>query len=296
MELNLANAPCSWGIEFADNPENPPWNQVLREMSLAGYKATELGPLGYLPTDGGKLSTALKEQQLKLIAGTLFDYLHKPEERKRILQKTETTCRILKEQGAEFLVVIDHVSSPRTDEAGQKETATRLDDARWSEMMFTLKRVGEICNANGITATLHPHAGTYIEYEDEVIRAMDELPASLISLCVDTGHCVYAGMDPADVIKRYRDRVRYLHFKDIQQDVHAHAVKEGIDFYNAIGQNIFCPLGEGCVDFSSVKQALNEINFTGWVTVEQDTDPAAKNDVQTDAEKSRVFIENTILA
>ncbi|MFD2178274.1 TIM barrel protein [Veronia pacifica] len=295
MKLNLANAPCSWGIEFADNPDNPLWSQVLHEMKQSGYQATELGPLGYLPTENTELADVLREYSLKLIAGTLFDYLHRPEERERILEKTEITCQILKEQGAEFLVVIDHVCSPRTDEAGQKDTATRLNDSQWDEMIKTLKGVGEICNRFGIVATLHPHAGTFIEYQDEVDKAMRDLPNDLMSLCVDTGHCVYAGIDPAALITQYAERVKYLHFKDIQKDVLVRSVKEGIDFYKAIALNIFCPLGEGCVDFSAVRESLTDINFNGWVTVEQDTDPAAGHDVSTDAEKSRVFIENTII-
>ncbi len=158
MELKIANAPCSWGVEFADNPANPAWQTVLDEISDAGYLATELGPLGYLPTESGSLGSALSKRSLKLIAGTLFVHLHREDERENICRITHETCRILTEQGAEFLVVIDHVSSPRTDEAGQVETATRLNDRQWQAMMETLKEVGRICLQYGITPTLHPHA------------------------------------------------------------------------------------------------------------------------------------------
>lgn len=296
MELKIANAPCSWGIEFADNPANPTWQTVLDEIAGAGYGATELGPLGYLPTDKAALNEALSARSLGLIAGTLFVHLHKPEEREAILEKTRVTCQILKEQGADFLVVIDHVSSPRTDQAGQVETATRLNDEQWAEMMETLRGVGTVCAEYGITPTLHAHAGTYIEYRDELDKAMRDLPPELMSLCVDTGHCVYAGMDPSEVLRTYKDRVKYLHFKDINADVHAVSVKAGTDFYTAIGNNIFCPLGQGCVDFDEVRQTLIDIDFNGWVTVEQDTDPAAKSDAKTDAEKSRAFIEKAVIA
>ncbi|OEE67736.1 inosose dehydratase [Enterovibrio norvegicus FF-33] len=295
MELKIANAPCSWGIEFADNPANPLWQTVLDEIAGAGYGATELGPLGYLPTDPQALRSALTARTLGLVAGTLFVHLHKAEEREAIFEKTHTTCQILNEQGAEFLVVIDHVSSPRTDEAGQAKTATRLNDEQWDAMMETLRGVGEICAQYNVTPTLHAHAGTYIEYRDELDRAMRDLPAELMSLCVDTGHCVYAGMDPSDVLRTYKDRVKYLHFKDINADVLAASVATGTDFYTAIGNNIFCPLGQGCVDFSDVRQTLIDIDFKGWVTVEQDTDPTAKSDAKTDAEQSRAFIEKTVL-
>ncbi|BDU36777.1 MULTISPECIES: TIM barrel protein [Vibrio] len=296
MELKLANAPCSWGIEFPDNPDNPTWERVLNEISLSGYKATELGPLGYLPQDQQVLEKELSQRELDLIAGTLFVHLHRQDNREAIYTQTRKVCQILQQQNAKYLVVIDHVSSPRTDQAGQVDTATRLSPESWSFMMDTLKEVGRICADYGITPTLHPHAGTYIEYRDELDRAMNDLPPELMSLCVDTGHCIYAGMDPCEVLSTYRDRVKYLHFKDINAAVHKESVANGVDFYSAIGNNIFCPLGEGCVDFDAVKHTLIEIDFKGWVTVEQDTDPKAKSDAKTDAERSRTFIEQTILA
>ncbi|MBD1558238.1 TIM barrel protein [Vibrio sp. S9_S30] len=296
MELKLANAPCSWGIEFPDNPDNPSWQTVLNEISSSGYKATELGPLGYLPQDRDRLGKELSSRGLELIAGTLFVHLHRVEDRPIILEKTKTVCQILQDQNAKYLVIIDHVSSPRTDQAGQVETATRLSDESWHHMMNTLTEVGRICTEFGIVPTLHAHAGTFIEYRDELDRAMKDLPPEIMSLCVDTGHCVYAGMDPCDVLVTYKDRVKYLHFKDINPDVHEMSVANGVDFYKAIGNNIFCPLGEGCVDFDKVKQTLIDIDFKGWVTVEQDTDPSVKSDARTDAERSRVFIEQTILS
>ena len=44
MTIRIGNAPCSWGVEFADDKRNPPWQHVLRECAEAGYKGIELGP------------------------------------------------------------------------------------------------------------------------------------------------------------------------------------------------------------------------------------------------------------
>jgi inosose dehydratase len=295
MKLRLSNAPCSWGIEFADNPTNPAWETVLSETSQAGYKATELGPLGYLPTDPDTLSDKLQQYDLKLIAGTIFKHLHDPSQREAILAYTHETCQVMQPQGAKYMVVIDHVSSPRTDQAGQIEIADRLPHSHWAEMMNTITELSIICQSYGITPVLHPHAGTYIEYRDEIDRAMNDLDANLVKLCVDTGHSIYAGINPAELILSYRDRVEYLHFKDINKLVHDKATAEGIDFYTAIGQGIFCPLGNGCVNFEEIRQTLNDINYDGWVTVEQDVDPALDNSSLEDAQKSLAFIHEKVV-
>jgi inosose dehydratase len=44
----------------------------------------------------------------------------------------------------------------------------------------------------GVESTLHAHTGSYIEYEDELDRAMNDLPEALVGLCIDTGHAAYA--------------------------------------------------------------------------------------------------------
>ena len=31
MSIRIGNAPCSWGVEFAEDPRNPPWRRVLQE-------------------------------------------------------------------------------------------------------------------------------------------------------------------------------------------------------------------------------------------------------------------------
>ena len=43
MKLRIGNAPCSWAVEFADDPRNPPWELVLDETLKAGYEGIEPG-------------------------------------------------------------------------------------------------------------------------------------------------------------------------------------------------------------------------------------------------------------
>ncbi|RVU84707.1 inosose dehydratase [Leucothrix sargassi] len=292
MNIQLSNAPCSWGIEFADAPKNPPWERVLDEIHEAGYSGTELGPLGYLPTDINELTSALAQRELSVVAGTLFKHLHKAEEYDNIIAFTRKNCEVLQQVNAKYMVMISHVCSPRTDEAGQVETATRLNDREWQQMMKTITDCADICLEYGITPTLHAHTGSYIEYEDELDRAMQDLDFDKVKLCIDTGHCLYAGMDPAAILRRYADRVAYVHFKDIKADVHAHTVENSVDFYSAISNGIFCPIGQGAVDFDDVFAALNENNFAGWITVEQDIDPESPHSPKQFAIDSRNYINS----
>ena len=78
MTIRIGNAPCSWGVEFADDPRNPPWRSVLKECAAAGYKGIELGPIGFMPEDPAILGEALAEHGLTLIGGVVFRPFHDP--------------------------------------------------------------------------------------------------------------------------------------------------------------------------------------------------------------------------
>ena len=81
-------------------------------------------------------------------------------------------------------------------------------------MMDTIREISAIAKQHKIRVVVHPHAGGYIEYQDEIDRALYDLPHSDVGLCLDTGHLYYAGMDPAQSLIDYADRLEYVHFKD----------------------------------------------------------------------------------
>lgn len=274
VTYQLANAPCSWGVDFPDRPGNPAWTKVLDEAAKAGFSAIDLGPVGYFPTDPSKLRDELSKRNLRLSAGGLFDPLTDQRAFEKVVGKTKRTCAILKELEAPRLVIIDCVSEERGKYAGRSSDAPRLSSDDWKAMIGRIIELAKIAkNDYGVKSYLHAHAGCYIEYEDELDRAMADLPDDLVGLCVDTGHSAYAGIDPVDLIRRYGSRIGHMHFKNIDKDVHAACVADGTGFFDAIARGIFCPLGKGVVDFVAIRDALAAIDYRGMAVVEQDVDP-----------------------
>jgi inosose dehydratase len=293
MTIRIGNAPCSWGVEFADDPRNPPWRQVLSDGAAAGYTGIELGPIGFMPEDPVILGEALAEAGLELIGGVVFRPFHDPGKWDEVLDAATRTCKALASHGARHLVLIDSISPRRAPTAGRAEAAEQMDLSEWTAFRDRIATVAKLgAEEYGLTVGIHAHAAGFIDFEPELERLLDEVDEGILKICFDTGHHSYAGFDPVAFMRRHIGRISYMHFKDINPKVKADVIARSTDFYDACGQGIFCNLGTGDVDFPTVRQILLDAGFEGWCTVEQDCDPTLDVSPIDDARKNRAYLKS----
>ncbi len=290
--IQIGNAPCSWGVEFADDDRNPTWQTVLKECAEAGYTGIELGPVGFMPEDPAVLADGLAEHKLELIGGVVFRAFHDPEAWDDVLDGTVRTCKALVAHGAEHLVLIDSISPRRAPTAGRADEAEQMEKAEWEAYRDRIKEAAKIGVDHGLTVGIHAHAAGFMDFEPELERLLDEVDESILKICFDTGHHSYAGFDPVAFMERHIGRISYMHFKDIDPEVKADVIANRTGFYDACGQGIFCNLGEGDVDFPRVRENLLENGFEGWCTVEQDCDPTLDISPIDDARANREYLQS----
>lgn len=293
MSITIGNAPCSWGVEFAQDERNPHWQTVLKECAEAGYTGIELGPVGYMPEDPVELGEALEQHGLTLIGGVVFRAFHDPAQWEDVLDGARRTCEALTAHNAKHFVLIDSISPRRAPTAGRAGEAQQMDDTEWAayrDRLVTIAKMG--AEEYGLIPELHPHAGGFMDFEPEVERFLNEVDASVMKLCIDTGHCTYAGFDPVAFMKRHMDRITYVHFKSTDPKIKAQAIANRTGFYDACGQGIFCNLADGEVDFPGVRQLLLDTGYEGWCTIEQDCDPTLDPDPVGDAKANREYLQS----
>ncbi|MEM6467322.1 MAG: TIM barrel protein [Pseudomonadota bacterium] len=290
--IEIGNAPCSWGVEFAGDPRNPPWRQVLAENAAAGFRGIELGPVGFMPEDPVELGEALSEHEQTLIGGVVFRPFHDPAAWDDVLDGAVRTCKALVAHGAQHLVLIDSISPRRAPTAGRADAAEKMDQAEWSAFRDRIAHVAKMgAEDYGLTVGIHAHAAGFMDFEPELERLLDEVDDAILKICFDTGHHSYAGFDPVAFMTRHMGRISYMHFKDINPSVKADVIAKGTGFYEACGQGIFCNLGDGDVAFPEVRQVLLDAGFEGWCTVEQDCDPTLPDtDPLGDAKTNRAYL------
>ncbi|MCB9993547.1 MAG: TIM barrel protein [Hyphomicrobiaceae bacterium] len=301
-QIVVTTAPCCWGVDDVNNPHLPAWEKVLDEAALAGFGGLELGPYGYMPLDAARVSEALNARGLVIVAGTIFDDLVDPANRENLLRQTEEICTLItalpkpatfpgQPFGAPYLTVMDWGHDDRDYAAGHADRAVRLDDAAWAGMMANIRAIAELARERfGVRAVIHPHAGGYIEFADEIENLARDIPAEVAGFCIDTGHTAYAGMDPVAILEKYWDRIHYIHFKDIDPNVFQTVMGERIRFFDACAKGVMCPIGRGNIDYAAIHSFLASRGYAGYITIEQERDPRNSGSVLDDLVASRSFL------
>ncbi len=257
----IAGAPISWGVcEVPGWGYQLPPDRVLTEMREIGLAATELGPEGFLPAEPEAMADVLARHRLHAIGGFTPLLLHRPDH-DPLCDVIDVLARYAA-TGARTLVL-----SADSGVAGY-DTRPTLETQGWATLLANLDRIDAVAAEHNVRAVLHPHVGTMIENGDEVQRVLE---GSSISLCLDTGHLLIGGTDPAELTRQVPRRIAHTHMKDVDLGL-ARQVQSGRRTYTeAVRDGMYRPLGSGDVDVAAIVGHLRRQGYDGWYVVEQDT-------------------------
>ncbi|WP_138442374.1 sugar phosphate isomerase/epimerase family protein [Sinomonas susongensis] len=239
-----------------------PMDRAVKDIASAGYEGVEVfdGNLVEYADRPDELRGILDEAGVQLVSvysGANFVYADiLPDELHRIRRSAELAA----EFGAERLVV-----------GGGARRAAGTTDQDYGRLGAALDQVAEIAEGFGLEASYHPHLSTIVEGEEELERLMG---LTRIGFCPDTAHLAAAGADPAALIRKYPDRLRHVHLKDLSKEPFS-----------------FLPLGEGELDFPDIIQAIKESGYESWLMVELDE---YDGDPRAAAEISRKYLEKLL--
>jgi inosose dehydratase len=239
-----------------------PQERVLGEIAELGLDATELGPLGFLPSDPAALRGLLGRYGLRLVGGFVPAVLHRRDRLDAELSALDRAAALLAAGRADVLVL----AAASEDES--YEHAPELSEAEWATLVEGLEEAGRVADRHGLVSALHPHYGTVVERADHVDRVLE---TSRTALCIDTGHLLVGGADPLAVTEAADGRVAHVHLKDVDARV-AMQVRAGtIGYRDAVAAGLYRPLGVGDVDVAALVRLLEDRGYDGWYVLEQDT-------------------------
>ena len=94
-----------------------------------------------------------------------------------------------------------------------------------------------------------------------------------MSLCLDTGHVAYGGGDNIDLIRRYSERIGYVHIKQMDPAILQQVRDEGLGFGEAVKRGVCVEPPAGRAQPGRHRHRTVELDAELFVIVEQDLYP-----------------------
>jgi len=289
--VQLAIAPIAWTND--DLPElgkENTFEQCISEMALAGFSGSEIG--NKYPKDPAVLKRALELRNLRIASAWFSSFLTtKP------LEETVGAFKqhrdFLQAMGAKVIVVSEQGHSIQ----GMQEVPILVDKpiftaAEWNLLAKGLEELGRLAADKDMKIVFHHHMGTGVQTTEEIDKLMEMTDPSLVYLLFDTGHLIFSGEKPEEVLKKHIKRIKHVHLKDIRGEVLEQVKAQKMSFLQAVKEGVMTVPGDGIIDFKPLFDILSENQYEGWFVVEAEQDPA-KADPLEYALKARVFIKET---
>jgi sugar phosphate isomerase/epimerase len=206
---------------------------TLRLLAEQGYRAVEFAGFGGVPAED--LRGVLNELNMRAVAAHIgLDALQ---------QEPEGVVADLRTLGCDYAVVAYVVEERRGS----------LEQVR--EVASILNRNGEICREGGLGFAYHNHAFEFAPVGGNTMFdvLLEETDPRLVAFELDVYWLRYAGIEPAEMLRRLSGRVPLVHIKDM-------AATEGQEP---------APVGEGVFEWREVLAACDAAGVE-WYIVEQD--------------------------
>ena len=293
--IEIANAPVSYGafeLTVGIMPDVPAADEVLDEVAGAGYTGIDLGPVGYFGR-GKELADSLSSRDLGLSGGffelPFSDRERMPQALKDLDGLLDVFDAVASQDGLKPKPTLaDAGSDLRRSRPGQGATDRSLgfSGEQWKRFAEDLEAAIAKCRERGYEPTFHHETGTHVEAPWEIEKVLE---LTSIGLCLDTGHLLLGGGDPARAMREWRDRINHMHLKDAKRSVVEQIVREAAPVSEIWKRQAFCRLGEGDLDVDGVLEQLKD-GYSGWLVVEQDVLPDRDGRAAADQRANREYL------
>jgi inosose dehydratase len=249
-----------------------PIQEAIQDMHDLGLDGIEYSPrAGELERNGltrESFRDLLGEKKLAVSAHYWGAPFYDTTRKQETLASFQQTIESLKFYGAKNIVIGPGSRSIDTPFKLIRESAPLLNE------------LGKIAVDQGVQIGIHPHYNTFIETPDEINLVMELTNPEYVYLSPDTGHLALGGGNVLDILRTYKTRLNYFHFKDVAGQV----VRP--DFEANVRE-----LGKGEIDFPAIMAFLKEIKFKGWINQEQDVTSLPPHD---SAAESMAYIDSKL--
>lgn len=274
MSVKVGISPIAWqNDDLPDLTADYTMEQALEESRAIGYTGVERGQR--MPHDTEGLRAYLDKYDIGLCGGWYSGTLlmnDLDQEREQMSAQIEQ----FKALGSPCIVYgecSNTVQGQIDIPVNNRPTLNKDEIAVYAQKLSELAKWSL---DQGMPVVYHHHMGAVIEAEDDVNWLMEGSSDDL-QLCFDTGHMLFGGGDVMRAMNAWAHRIGHVHFKDIRPEVVKDVRDNNKSFLDAVIAGAFTVPGDGCIDFQAVANKLKDMNYSGWIVVEAEQDPAKAN-------------------
>ncbi len=271
MSIRFGVSPIAWAND--DMPElggDTPLEDILRDIQEVGFEGVELG--GRFPREPAQLKALLGHYGLDLIGGWYSGSLLVQDADAEIAA-LQPHLALLEAMGSTVFVFAETSNAIHGNRGVPLADTPRLPAADWKRFGQRLTAVADYLQARGLKFAYHHHLGTVVETADD-LEAFVASTGPSVGLTVDTGHAALGGIDALEVIRRHPQRVAHVHCKDVRNATYAKVMAQRASFLDGVLAGMFTVPGDGGLDYAKVMQELKRIDYSGWIVIEAEQDPA----------------------
>ena len=271
MTIRFGVSPIAWIND--DMPElggDTPLESVLRDIQEVGFAGVELG--GKFPRDPDALRKLLGNYDLALVGGWYSSNLL-VRDAKAEIEALRGHLELLQALDSKVFVIAETSNAIHGDRSIPLNRSPALAEDEWKMFGERMTRVADFIAGQGLRLAYHHHLGTVVESGEEFDRFLASTSES-VGLTLDTGHAALGGIDALSILERVPERIAHVHCKDIRRTVFESVLNGGSSFLDGVLRGMFTVPSDGDLDFQPLFEALSEMNYSGWVIVEAEQDPA----------------------
>ena len=274
MSIKLGIAPIAWSND--DMPElggDTTLEQCLSEASKAGFTGIESG--GKFPKNSKELIPKLEKENLQLCSGWYGATLLKntPKEEFKLMREQ---MDLFKDCKSPCMVFAEVTNSVQSDPKTPLSKKPKLSEEEWKLLISRINEISKMMIDENMPLAYHHHMGTVIETEAETRRLIESTNDS-VKLLIDTGHMLFSGGNSIKITEDFIERIIHVHCKDIRKNILEKSLKNDSTFRQAFLDGAFTVPGDGCIDYKPFLTLLKSKDYSGWLVVEAEQDPAKAN-------------------
>ena len=274
MTIRWGVSPIAWAND--DMPElggDTTLDQILTDVREVGFDGVELG--NKFPRDAATLKPIMARHELAIVGGWYSGNLLVRDADAEIAAMADHLA-LLEAMGSSVFILAETSNAVHSDRGSRLDRSPRLAAGDWTEFGRRLDAVAAHANARGMRFAYHHHLGTVVETHDDLDRFF-AVTGDHVGLVLDTGHALYGGIDPIAVIQTHPERVNHVHCKDIRRSRHTGFIAEAKSFLDGVVGGMFTTPGDGDYDYAPFMAALAGMEYSGWIVIEAEQDPAVAN-------------------